>query len=76
MRTAPEKGSKMRNWIRKRRTGLVDAGASAVEYGLMVAAIAAVIVAVVFGLGNVVTNIFSSSCTRIANGASVSNLEC
>ena len=55
----------MRSWIRKRRTGLVDRGASAVEYGLLVAAIAALIVGVVFGLGGVVANIFGTSCAAI-----------
>jgi pilus assembly protein Flp/PilA len=41
-----------------------DRGASAVEYGLLVAAIAAVIVGIVFGLGTLVKNAFSktSSC--------------
>ena len=45
-----------------------DRGASAVEYGLMVAAIAAVIVAVVFGLGGLVRGTFADSCQDIANG--------
>lgn len=41
-----------------------DRGASAVEYGLLVAAIAAVIVAIVFGLGGLIKDAFSktSSC--------------
>jgi len=41
-----------------------DEGASAVEYGLLIAAIAAVIVGIVFGLGTLVKNGFSktSSC--------------
>ncbi len=37
-----------------------EEGATAVEYGLMVAAIAAVIVAVVFTLGTKVSNAFQS----------------
>jgi pilus assembly protein Flp/PilA len=36
-----------------------DRGASAVEYGLMIAAIAGVIAAVVFSLGTVVRDTFS-----------------
>ncbi len=40
---------------------LRDAGASAVEYGLLVAAIAAVIVGVVFGLGGIVSDTFSQT---------------
>jgi pilus assembly protein Flp/PilA len=41
-----------------------DRGASAVEYGLLVAAIAAVIVGIVFGLGSLVKKAFNdtSSC--------------
>jgi pilus assembly protein Flp/PilA len=45
-------------------------GASAVEYGLLVAAIAALIVIVVFALGGVVKNAFSSTCDKISNGQS------
>ena len=37
-----------------------EKGASAVEYGLMIAAIAAVIAATVFTLGGVVSNAFAS----------------
>lgn len=41
-----------------------DSGASAVEYALIVSAIAAIIVAVVFGLGTLTQSLFSetSSC--------------
>ena len=41
-----------------------EAGASAVEYGLLIAAIAAVIIGIVFGIGLLVKNGFSktSSC--------------
>ena len=48
-----------------------DRGASAVEYGLLVAAIAAVIVAIVFGLGRIVKDKFSStsSCISASGGA-------
>ena len=37
-----------------------DRGATAVEYGLIVAAIAALIIAVVFVLGHKVTNVFNN----------------
>jgi pilus assembly protein Flp/PilA len=43
-----------------------DRGASAVEYGLLVAAIAAVIVAIVFGLGALIKKAFSSTSNCIA----------
>jgi pilus assembly protein Flp/PilA len=57
-------------YIRKTTRKAQDRGASAVEYGLMVAAIAAIIVGVVFGLGNLVKNTFSRTCTSIAAGSS------
>ena len=44
-----------------------DEGATAVEYGLLVAAIAAVIVAVVFVLGSKVQAAFKQTCTSITN---------
>jgi len=40
-------------------------GASAVEYGLLIAGIAALIVAVVFLFGGVLKNIFSSTCNAV-----------
>jgi pilus assembly protein Flp/PilA len=42
-------------------------GATAVEYGLMVVAIAAVIVVVVFTLGKVTQSQFSVTCAHLAN---------
>lgn len=47
-------------------------GASAVEYGLLVAAIAAVIVIIVFALGGLIKQAFSSTCSNI-NGGSFSH---
>jgi pilus assembly protein Flp/PilA len=48
-----------------------DEGASAVEYGLLVAAIAAVIVGVVFLLGGKVSSAFSktNNCISTSGGA-------
>ena len=40
-------------------------GASAVEYGLLVAGIAAVIVLRVFALGGVMKSAFSDTCTKV-----------
>ncbi|MDX6326296.1 MAG: pilus assembly protein Flp/PilA [Nocardioidaceae bacterium] len=42
-----------------------EKGASAVEYGLLVAAIAALIVVIVFALGGVVKQVFSQTCNTI-----------
>ena len=47
-----------------------EAGASAVEYGLLVAAIAALIVLIVFALGGVVRDVFNGTCDTIATNAS------
>ena len=56
-------------YLRKTTRRAQDRGASAVEYGLMVAAIAAIIVGVVFGLGNLVRNTFDETCQEIEAGA-------
>ena len=47
-----------------------DEGASAVEYGLLVAAIAAVIVIIVFALGGVIQEVFQNTCDEVSSGAS------
>ena len=56
----------MLSYIRKVADVRKDEGASAVEYGLLVAAIAALIVIIVFALGGLVKGIFSDTCTKIA----------
>jgi pilus assembly protein Flp/PilA len=53
-----------------RRHQKSDEGASAVEYGLLVAAIAAVIVVVVFALGGLVKDKFSHTCAGIQSNGS------
>jgi len=52
-----------------------DRGASAVEYALMVAAIAAVIVAVVFGFGNLISNTFQGTSNCIEQRQSMPNCD-
>jgi len=44
-----------------------DRGASAVEYGLLVAGIAAVIIVIVFALGGTLSEVFSNVNTCIEN---------
>lgn len=44
-------------------------GASAVEYGLLVAAIAAVIVAVLFLFGSTINGVFKTTCNSIKNSS-------
>jgi pilus assembly protein Flp/PilA len=56
------------DWFRHKRRD--EDGASAVEYGLLVAAIAAIIVIIVFLLGGLIKNAFSSTCGKISDGAS------
>lgn len=47
-----------------------ERGASAVEYGLLIAGIAALIVVVVFAFGGVIAKVFSGTCTTINTNAS------
>ena len=49
-----------------------ERGASAVEYGLLIAGIAALIVVVVFAFGGVLKNIFSSTCNSIGQSSAQS----
>jgi pilus assembly protein Flp/PilA len=58
--------------IRIRRTISGDRGASAVEYGLLIAAIAAVVASVVFLLGGKVKAAFTQTCTSIASTSTAS----
>jgi pilus assembly protein Flp/PilA len=48
-------------------------GASAVEYGLLVAGIAALIVAIVFAFGGVISGVFKNTCNKIATGVNTSS---
>jgi pilus assembly protein Flp/PilA len=54
-----------------------EEGASAVEYGLLVALIAAVVVVAVFALGTLVKNTFTDTCTSIQdNGNNATATDC
>ena len=57
---------KLINFIQTRRATKDEQGASAVEYGLLIAGIAALIVVAVFALGPIVHDAFSSTCDTIA----------
>lgn len=46
-----------------------ETGASAVEYGLLVAAIAAIIVLIVFAIGKFVKAGFKDTCTGLSSGS-------
>ena len=51
-------------------------GASAVEYGLLVAGIAALIVAIVFLFGGVIKKSFASTCGQISTKGTSSTATC
>jgi pilus assembly protein Flp/PilA len=52
------------------RTANNERGASAVEYGLLIAGIAALIVVVVFAFGDNLTEIFEDTCASVASSTS------
>ena len=47
-----------------------ERGASAVEYGLLIAGIAALIVAIVFVFGGALSGVFQDTCNSVAGTAS------
>ncbi|RNL64239.1 Flp family type IVb pilin [Nocardioides marmoriginsengisoli] len=53
-----------------------DEGASAVEYGLLVAGIAALIVAIVFVFGGVIRDAFNDTCGKVKTGAATTAATC
>ena len=53
---------------RPRPSSTRRAGASAVEYGLLIAGIAALIVVAVFALGGNVTDLFNDTCETVSDG--------
>jgi len=59
----------MLNYLRSIKTRRTEEGASAVEYGLLVAAIAALIVIIVFALGGLVRDVFTDTCEEIKTNA-------
>ncbi|HVF20996.1 MAG TPA: Flp family type IVb pilin [Mycobacteriales bacterium] len=62
--------------IRNCRRVKGDDGATAVEYGLMVAAIAALVVLIVFSLGGIVKEVFTDTCTTIKTEATAIAATC
>lgn len=63
-------------YIRKITRHARDRGASAVEYGLLVAAIAAVIVGVVFGLGALIQEKFQDTKDCVGGAAASTDPKC
>ena len=56
----------IRNLLTGRRERTED-GASAVEYGLLIAGIAALVLTAVFALGPVISEQFSNTCTSVTD---------
>ncbi len=59
-------------YLRKVSRRARDRGASAVEYGLLVALIAAVIVLAVFAFGGLVRDTFKGTCKSVKTQGSIS----
>ena len=63
----------MLEFIRSITSRRDENGASAVEYGLLVAGIAALIVAIVFVFGGVIKDAFSKTCGQVSAGVSATS---
>jgi pilus assembly protein Flp/PilA len=61
----------LRIMLDARATKMDERGASAVEYGLLIAGIAALIVIVVFAFGGSLAGIFTDTCSKVTQSASV-----
>ncbi|HEY3527550.1 MAG TPA: Flp family type IVb pilin [Nocardioides sp.] len=59
----------VRIMLNAKKAKMDERGASAVEYGLLIAGIAALIVAIVFLFGGVLSNIFKNTCNSIGKSS-------
>lgn len=62
----------VRIMLQARTEEMNERGASAVEYGLLIAGIAALIVVVVFAFGDSLTGIFEDTCSAVTASAGTS----
>ncbi len=62
--------------INARLAKMEERGASAVEYGLLIAGIAALIVVAVFALGPIIKEAFADTCDEIVAGSSDISAAC
>jgi pilus assembly protein Flp/PilA len=46
-----------------------DRGASAAEYAMLIAAIAAIVAAVIFAIGGSVSGMFNDACTKVTDAS-------
>lgn len=66
----------LKSLLNDRRFGPTERGASAVEYGLLVAGIAALVVVAVFAIGPVVRGAFDDTCDTIAGDGVSAEANC
>ncbi|WP_205474699.1 Flp family type IVb pilin [Nocardioides sp. SYSU D00038] len=59
----------LRIMLAARTEKMDERGASAVEYGLLIAGIAALIVVVVFAFGDNISDIFEDTCKSVASAS-------
>ena len=59
----------LRIMLNAQKARMDERGASAVEYGLLIAGIAALIVVIVFAFGGVIRDVFTNTCTEVNQGA-------
>jgi pilus assembly protein Flp/PilA len=56
----------LRIMLNAQKAKMDERGASAVEYGLLIAGIAALIIVVIFAFGGVLNKVFSNTCGSVA----------
>jgi len=68
----------LRIMLAAQKARMDERGASAVEYGLLIAGIAALIIVVIFAFGDNVKDVFTNTCTAVAgsNGTAGSGASC
>jgi pilus assembly protein Flp/PilA len=59
----------LRIMLAAKKAKMDERGASAVEYGLLIAGIAALVVVIVFAFGHVIQGVFSDTCTKVSTGS-------
>ncbi|WP_017933918.1 Flp family type IVb pilin [Nocardioides sp. Iso805N] len=66
----------VRIMMKARLAKMDERGASAVEYGLLIAGIAALVVGVVFTFGGKLQNVFQDTCKAVNGGGNASAGNC
>jgi pilus assembly protein Flp/PilA len=59
----------LRIMLNARKARLGERGASAVEYGLLIAGIAALVVVIIFAFGHVLVSVFDDTCDSLGSNA-------